>query len=191
MSNVHFISDLHLGHTRLITALRGFSSAEEHDEHIVYNWNKKVHKKDSVWILGDITMEKPFYDILDRLNGVKNVVGGNHDLPEHTKELMKHINKYCGCLDYRGFHVSHVPIHPNEIQDTTGKKNFYLANIHGHVHEHHVVDNNGDIDVRYINVSAESVNYTPVLFSDIVKYVEDVNVKTNKISFNKFLTQNK
>ena len=189
MSNVRFISDLHFGHTRLITDLRGFANREEHDDLIISNWNRVVTKKDTTWILGDITMENPFYDILDRLNGIKNVVGGNHDLPKHTREVLRHVNKYCGCLDYKGFHVSHVPIHPNEICNTSKKKNFYIGNIHGHIHEGYVQDSGGNCDVRYINVSAEAVNYTPVLFTDIVKYLEYVSFKKMNISFNEFLTK--
>jgi calcineurin-like phosphoesterase family protein len=36
----------------------GFESVEQHDELIIGNWNRLVHKHDTVWILGDITMKK-------------------------------------------------------------------------------------------------------------------------------------
>ena len=56
MSNVKFISDLHFSHTNLIKNLRGFDDIREHDNKIIDNWNKVVNKKDTVYIIGDITM---------------------------------------------------------------------------------------------------------------------------------------
>jgi calcineurin-like phosphoesterase family protein len=51
---------------------RGFSSIEEHDEHIIAKWNSVVNKRDVTYILGDMTMEKSSpYPLLDRLNGFK------------------------------------------------------------------------------------------------------------------------
>jgi len=43
MSTVRFIADLHLGHINMAKH-RGFSSVEEHDEHIVKSWNSVVEK---------------------------------------------------------------------------------------------------------------------------------------------------
>ena len=56
--SVFFTSDLHFGHKNLIEGLRKMS-VEESDNLIISNWNKIVRKKDVVYILGDITMEKP------------------------------------------------------------------------------------------------------------------------------------
>jgi calcineurin-like phosphoesterase family protein len=79
MSIVRFIADLHLSHENMAKR-RGFSTIEEHDEHIIEKWNSVVHKRDITYILGDITMEKSApYHLLDRLNGQKYVVLGNHD----------------------------------------------------------------------------------------------------------------
>jgi len=44
MSVVRFIADLHLGHENMAKK-RGFSSAEEHDEHVIKMWNSVVHKR--------------------------------------------------------------------------------------------------------------------------------------------------
>ena len=59
---------------------RGFQDEFYHDEHIIDQWNRVVNKRDTVYLLGDVTMEKQTnYDILDRLEGRINVVLGNHD----------------------------------------------------------------------------------------------------------------
>ena len=55
MSKVFFTSDLHFGHTNVITLdKRPFSSVEEMDEELIKRWNKKVGKGDLVYVLGDM-----------------------------------------------------------------------------------------------------------------------------------------
>lgn len=58
MSRVFFTSDLHFGHENLYQGLRGMTAQESYDL-IKRNWNKVVTKRDIVYVLGDITMEKP------------------------------------------------------------------------------------------------------------------------------------
>lgn len=155
---IYVISDLHLSHKGM-AELRGFSSIEEHDNHIIESWNSVVNKKDTVYVLGDITMEKVApYHLLDNLKGIKKVVGGNHDKPQHTKEMLKYVDGYCGMLQYKGIVFTHCPIHPSELHDR------YSVNVHGHVHSK-TLD-----DPRYINVCAEVLNYVPVLVSGIREY---------------------
>jgi len=52
---VYFTSDLHLGHRNVLKLCnRPFSSIEEMDEIIIDNWNKKVHRDDTVYIMGNL-----------------------------------------------------------------------------------------------------------------------------------------
>jgi calcineurin-like phosphoesterase family protein len=44
MSIVRFIADLHLSHENMAKR-RGFSTIEEHDEHIIEKWNSVVHSE--------------------------------------------------------------------------------------------------------------------------------------------------
>lgn len=152
MGQIRIISDLHFGHTNMALK-RGFLSVEEHDEYIIKMWNSVVKKKDTVIICGDITMEKANYQILDRLNGFKKIVLGNHDQPQHVPELLKHVNSVCGVMKFKGFWISHIPIHPTELRG--------LKNIHGHCHENSLVDD------RYINVSWEILGGVPVLLDSL------------------------
>jgi hypothetical protein len=70
MSRVFVASDPHFGHESMAIK-RGFSGAEEHDELIIKNWNAVVSKRDTVYLLGDITMEtSKHYHQLTRLNGL-------------------------------------------------------------------------------------------------------------------------
>jgi calcineurin-like phosphoesterase family protein len=147
MSVVRFIADLHLGHTNMATR-RGFATVEEHDEHIIASWNSVVDKRDVTYILGDVTMEKKAsYALLDRLNGVKHVVLGNHDRRQDVPHLLHHVGSVMGMkeLEYR-----------------------FPRNIHGHIHDA-VVMLNGCPDPRYICVSCERVDYKPKSLDELIK----------------------
>jgi len=173
MSNIRFIADLHFGHTNMAIK-RGFKDAEEQDEYIVKQWNSVVHKKDTTYILGDVTMEKRTnYQILSRLNGYKVFVMGNHDMPQHAQSLLEY-GKVAGMIKKKfrkerlTVFLTHCPIHTRELDYRVG------LNIHGHIHEYVVVKKYlfGLIqipDKRYICVSCEQVDYTPKLISELIK----------------------
>ena len=171
MSNVYIIADLHLGHENMAQH-RGFNSAELHDEFIIHQWNSLVNKRDTVWILGDVTMERAKdYQQLGRLNGIKKVILGNHDKPQHVQELLKWVNQVGGIVKYKGAWLTHCPVHPMELDYRV------KYNIHGHIHEKKVLKNYrifgktifSKPDTRYICVSCEHVDYQPVLLSSLIK----------------------
>jgi calcineurin-like phosphoesterase family protein len=161
MSVVRYISDPHFGH-RNMAIKRGFKDEEEMNKHIVKQWNSIVSKKDVTYILGDITMEKASqYYWLNELNGIKKVILGNHDEPQHVPELLKYVNnvaamKYLKHKEYGNIILSHAPIHPCELEYR------FNINIHGHVHENTLEDK------RYINVCAEVIDYKPKLLSELL-----------------------
>lgn len=171
--SVYFAGCLHFGH-KWMANHRGFQDEFHHDEHIINNWNKVIKKKDLVWILGDVTMEsKEHYYRLDQLNGRKKVVLGNHDLPEHTRELLNYVETVAGVVDYKGYILSHMPIHPNEI-------GFCRGNIHAHIHEnklHEVFISNRYLDAdavltptlnKYHCVDIHLLNYIPKPLTDFM-----------------------
>lgn len=159
---------MHLGHANMAKR-RGFSSVEEHDQHIINKWNSKVDKHDTVFILGDLTMEKDkFYHYLDQLNGFKKVVLGNHDRPNHIPKLLEHVNSVCSSHKEAGAVFTHIPIHESEL----GR---FGKNVHGHIHSNvitkplklfgiKILDR---VDRRYICVSCEQVDYTPKTFEEL------------------------
>ena len=168
MARVFFIADLHLSHTNMALH-RGFATVEEHDEHIIEKWNSVISKRDIVYILGDITMEKSApYHLLDRLNGTKHVVLGNHDRKQDVKKLLGYVESVAGMIQYKGIMLTHCPIHPMELDYR------FKHNIHGHIHDKVVMksENYGLLerhvpDERYVCVSCERVDFSPKTLEEL------------------------
>jgi len=177
MSVVRFIGCLHLGHEKM-AKWRGYNNCEEYHKKLIKNWNNVVNKKDITYILGDVTLEKSiYYPILDELKGNKYLVMGNHDMGKHNEEQLKYFKKIMGCVDYKGYLLTHCPIHPNEVV-------FYRGNIHAHLHENNLeevvvssgYDDEGSKPVKtlhkYFNVDAHRVNCTPISINNL-KYLNE------------------
>lgn len=86
---IFYTADLHLSHEAIIRYCnRPFETVEEMNETIVRNWNAVVRKPDDVYIIGDVLFKlkesSPLY--LDRLNGIKHLIRGNHDVQNLKKE---------------------------------------------------------------------------------------------------------
>lgn len=165
MQNIFMISDMHFGHENIIKyENRPFINAIEMDNNIIKNWNATIKANDKVFVLGDVS----FYDkektkaILDKLNGVKVLVLGNHDNARSTEWWYEvgfdEVYKYP--IIYDNFYIlSHEPVYLNE--------NMPYGNIHGHIH-HLKYDSK-----QFFNVSVECINYTPIKFEDIKARMQD------------------
>lgn len=162
MTNTFIISDLHLGHRNIIkyeADTRGqFSSIDEHDGEIIKRWNKTVNPTDCVWILGDLVMNKRALPKVGALNGRKRLVMGNHDVFAEGV-LDHHVQRLFGCVtknfqDIRTI-LTHIPVHTSQVDHR------FQFNIHGHLHGHIIPD------LRYVNVSMEHWDLTPVPFDVI------------------------
>jgi len=158
---IRFISDPHFGHKNMATK-RGFHDEFYMNEFIIDSWNSIVNKKDTTWILGDVTMEKNDYHYLDRLNGFKRVILGNHDQGNHTKFMLNHVNSIHGMSKIRSkefgnIWLTHCPVHPQEFDHRVN------YNIHGHIHDGYVLK-----DKRYVNVCMEVQDYTPKTLEELL-----------------------
>ncbi len=182
MSNIFVISDTHWGHKGVtqflapngIDKLRPWDTTDEMDEAMIENWNRVVRPQDKVYHLGDVLINRRAFPTLVRLNGDKILVKGNHDvfrLDEYTP-YFRDIRGF-GTLD--GFALTHVPIHPDSLSRWKG-------NVHGHLHANRVMVEKPipwedgtypQIDERYLCVSVEHINYTPLALEDMRKMFEE------------------
>ena len=102
MSTIFFTADLHLGHRRIICPdhhNRPFKSVEDMNEALITNWNQRVKAGDIVYHLGDFSFSRKadIVNQLERLNGRKFFVRGNHD-----KEFAKALKSIAGTSQARG-----------------------------------------------------------------------------------------
>lgn len=86
-----FTSDLHFGHKNIVkfTERNRFTCAEEHTEWLISLWNTQVKPGDLVYHLGDFSFFKKYEDVhvvLNRLNGQKILLKGNHDSSDHLNQ---------------------------------------------------------------------------------------------------------
>lgn len=138
MAKNFYISDTHFGHYNVIRFdNRPFSSCEEMEDTIVANWNGVVEKDDTVYILGDFCWldESEWVRILDRLNGKKVLIKGNHDY-KRLKQGSKIASKFLGVYDYL-----EVSDNGNKVILSHYPLPFYRSNynpnmfhLYGHVH---------------------------------------------------------
>jgi calcineurin-like phosphoesterase family protein len=184
MPNVFLTSDTHFGHVNICnftnydgSPVRPWDSVEEMDEEMVKRWNETVGPKDKVYHLGDVVINRKSLQILDRLNGDKVLIKGNHDIFP-LKDYVKYFR------DIRAYHVmngcilSHIPVHKDSIAR-------FGANIHGHTHGNRVRKLRGVnvktgellysdvIDPDYFCVCVEQTDYRPISFEDVLKKIKD------------------
>ena len=158
MSDIWVISDTHFGHNNMLKfkdkngdPIRpNFSSTEEMDEHMIERWNSVVKDGDIIYHLGDVYFDQG-HKVLPRLKGRKRLLLGNHDNGK-SKYLQDNFQKI---LMWRmfpefGLLLTHVPVHTDSLGIKAQK------NVHGHLHQNLINDE------RYINVSVECIDYTPV-----------------------------
>ena len=180
MTAVFLIGCPHFGHDNMYKFIRTngekvrpYADAKEGDEIMVENWNGVVRPKDKVYVLGDVTFKENHLAIMDRLNGVKILIKGNHDTLD-LKDYAKYFK------DVRAYHklgniiLSHIPIHPDslgrEFDEESGMWVNKWYNVHAHLHAECVL-REGKPDPRYYSVCVERINYTPISFNMVTQEI--------------------
>lgn len=189
---VFFTADLHLGHSATFekfkradgSPLRPFTSVEEMNEELVKRWNDTVGPDDRTYLLGDVVMSHRYLPILDRLNGSKVLISGNHDPIGGKKGRKFNFGDYFDYVtalkEYDGMILSHVPVHPQCLDR-------WSANVHGHLHAKEVMQEVYDPlagstfshetklvpDPRYLCVSVEHTDYRPISVEDVKQRIRN------------------
>lgn len=182
-----YIADMHLSHKNIIKFdERPYDSIEDMNDALVKNWNKKVKSDDTTYILGDFCWgkEPEWIEFLDKLNGNKVLIRGNHDLKQMSKSLK---NKFMFIKDRHEIGDCGKKIIMSHYPELAYKSSYNpdVFMLHGHVHyrtneavyirkwvkelkENHVNewDNRGQI----INVGAmlKEMDYTPRTLMEIL-----------------------
>jgi calcineurin-like phosphoesterase family protein len=165
----YVISDPHFKHMGLLKYERNeFSSIKEHDQHFIKEFNKKVSKQDTCYILGDIGIPDFDYlkEMISQLNGRLIMIKGNHDTRGVNFYYKLGFQKVYTHPIYYNKHIlfSHEPA-------KEAFENPYIINIHGHLHGSELTLSN------FFNVSAKNIDYSP---QNVRKYVNLASHLTEK-----------
>jgi calcineurin-like phosphoesterase family protein len=170
-------SDLHIDHAKILSfaapdgsPMRPYSCLEEMQQDLEERWNARVHKRDTCYVLGDVAFSKTGLRLMERFNGRKILISGNHDrLP--AKLYLQYFDDIRGAYFHHGDSTfpgglifTHIPVHPSCLSG------HYRGNVHGHLHCHRILDDNGQIDKRYFNCCLEVNDFAPVAFEDIKEF---------------------
>lgn len=135
MNKIFFTSDTHFGHKNIIEYEdRPFSSVEEMDKELIKNWNEKISHNDSIYILGDFAFcgKEQALNILDKLNGKKYLIKGNHDRLVNDKDIAE---KFEWIKDYFVLKYNKQKIilfhYPIQVWDC---QHHGAIHLYGHVH---------------------------------------------------------
>ena len=163
MDNAIIISDLHIGHTKVIEySDRPFDSIDVMNDTIMTNIESSVSPDTHLIVVGDVAMKQgiePANEFFSSLKCKKYLVFGNHDLYG------------TGDLRIEGFDVvtpmmfMNGPGEPPHLVFTHYPLLYLKAdsafNVHGHIHERPAPTS------WHVNVSVEQIDYKPVSLVDI------------------------
>ena len=134
MGKIFYIADWHYDHANCIHFdNRPFKNVDEMNEALIANWNSVVSPGDTVYVLGDMFWCKTTeaISVMDKLNGQKILVQGNHDRV-HDAQFRSKFVKIDGYMEIkdgdRNVVLCHYPI-------PCFKNHFYgWIHLYGHVH---------------------------------------------------------
>lgn len=189
---IWFTSDLHFFHNNILDfhpkrkTLFG-NTVESNKENLIKLWNTRINKRDTVYILGDLS----FGDIeqkrklLLRLNGNKVLIIGNHDkVPDHLRCFFNHI---CEIKNMK-FKKSVYPYLHRDLEVimchfpmlTWEHKEKKSIMIHGHCHGTVDKINTESKDLRVdVGIDANLANYDFISLEKLANYfnkIENINL---------------
>jgi len=189
MTFTHFYSDPHFGHANILKHCpnRPYTNISEMEEDFVKRFNAKVQPEDHVLFCGDVFFPKKKTDpsefgrVLERLNGRKSLVIGNHDpSPAVMRQFFEMVtNQLELVIEGVDCLVCHYPYAYSESYlSQTGIKDKYFhlrpmwvegrILIHGHTHS--LNKRNGDS----IHVGVDAWDLGPASLQEVSELVKEI-----------------
>ena len=191
--NIFYTSDTHFGHARIIELCnRPFENVEHMNAEIVRRWNAVVEPTDHVYHLGDVALGHldDSLPIVNRLNGYKILVGGNHDRPfmnrgkaRYSEWLERYREVFDEVIDgnvqvrigHTLLNASHFPYdgdsHDGDRFVEARPADNGLPLIHGHTHRNQKVSRSQNGSLQ-IHVGQDAWDFTPVSEDEIAALME-------------------
>lgn len=169
MSRIFFTSDNHYFHDNIIKYCgRPFSCSQDMNEEMVGRWNSVVLPDDVGIFVGDISAglrkrTDELKKIIQRLNGTKILIRGNHDHQTDSWYVESGFIGVYGHLNLGGVLLCHYP-EGSFLERGVDRSQLgaYTHIVHGHVHA------NLPNHERHFNVAVDRHDFMPVLYTDAV-----------------------
>jgi calcineurin-like phosphoesterase family protein len=168
---IYFTSDLHLGHTGIITMQnRPFKDVDEMNRVLIRNYNSLINRNDTVYLLGDIchhmTVEQA-NEIISKFNGKKILLTGNHD-KKYDPSLFEEICDFKTIsIDNTYFVLMHYPIM------SWSKMHSGSVHVHGHIHSDELYNlQNQENGIKRYDVGVDANNFYPVSAKQIIEFFQ-------------------
>lgn len=165
-------SDLHLGHSNILkycANTRPYQNSEEMDEKIISNWNSVVASEDCVYVLGDVAFcgaSEAAYK-LNRMNGSKVLIAGNHDHKLKTQETFRDCFSFVTDYMETNFEGNNIVMFHYPIESWNG---MFHGSIHLYGHRHgSPIKTKG----KLMDVGIDTNNMFPYLLSDVVERMQN------------------
>lgn len=168
-----FTADWHLGESRLNLMERPFTNTHEMLELLIKRHNEVVLPNDEVIVVGDVCFKQApeFLHYVEKFNGKKTLIRGNHDVVFTDEQLAPYFNKIVPegsgiDMEYKGIPlwVTHYP--------TCGKPDRF--NLVGHIHaawKYQLNMLNIGVDVHHFYPT--NLDMIPFYLEAIAKYYDE------------------
>jgi len=168
-----YTSDNHFFHRKIIQYQdRPFSTVEEMNDEMIVKWNKKVKPEDNVYILGDFALTSGINanELLQKLNGRKHLIKGNHDYgflndKDFDHSLFVWIKSYEMIEDAgRSIVLFHYPI------ASWNKQHYSSLHFYGHIHNNAKTPHPLMLDLKNaFNVGVDVNDFEPKTLNEILE----------------------
>lgn len=176
-TRLYFTSDTHFGHSKIIEMCnRPFTTVEEMNETMIKNWNDKVSPNDIVFHLGDFIYggSAVWKDTLERLNGHKILILGNHDMKNFREGYRQYFDEVLMqaeiIVEDRSVYLNHYPFlcYGGVYREDEMK----VWQLFGHVHSGPDYENKDGWRLQYLfptqyDVGVDNNNFTPVSWDEV------------------------
>lgn len=165
---VFFTADTHLGETRFSIMNRpGFKNQQAMVDHLVELHNAIVSPEDLVYHLGDVCYDKApeFLPQIDRFNGNKILIRGNHDRVFTDEQLKPYFMRIHAEGDGVELEVEGVPCYATHYPHLGVNDRFNLT---GHIHSA------WRFQLNMMNVGVDVNHYQPVAAEDIPRALKAI-----------------
>jgi calcineurin-like phosphoesterase family protein len=190
-NKVWFTSDPHFGHKNVIKYCeRPFDSIEEMDEILIDRWNMVIDHDDLIICCGDFSLTNPksTNEILNKLNGNKVLIKGNHEKSILSNKLNR--DMFNGGI----YDLLNITVIDDEVE--YGFQDIILCHypmlswnkshrgswqLFGHVHG--MLDNDIKLSPNQIDVGVDSNDFRPISYQEVKEKITIKNL--NRIKYGK------